>query len=91
MKMLTDSHAVGLAQRYEELKRLQKEMKYEQERILDELTEISHGQDAMVGGYKLQLVERQGGVKYSDIVKTMLPDLDLAPWRGQATFYWTLR
>ncbi len=58
--------------------------------IMDKLVGMARGQDALVCGRKLTLVEKNGSVPYAKIVKDKLPDLDLDEWRGKPSEHWRL-
>ena len=42
-------------------------------------------------GVQVIKVERAGSIRYADALKTMLPDVDLSPWRGKATTTYQVR
>lgn len=42
-------------------------------------------------GVQVIKVERAGAIRYADALKTMLPDVDLSPWRGKATTTYQVR
>jgi len=54
------------------------------------LVGIADGKNAFVCGRKLTKVERAGSVKYADVVKKHLPDLDLTPYKGKSSEFWKL-
>jgi putative phage-type endonuclease len=58
--------------------------------LLAKLVEISGNRDASFGGRKLTFVNRAGAVAYAKVVKEHLPSLDLEPYRGKPSEYWTL-
>lgn len=59
--------------------------------ILIEITRLSEGEPAVIGNRKLTFVSRGGSVSYASIVKSMLPDLNLEPYRGPSTNYYQLK
>lgn len=59
--------------------------------VLAELVKLSGEKNAQIGDYKLTKVERKGSVKYAEVVKKHLPDLDLSPYTSEKTTYWTLK
>ena len=42
-------------------------------------------------GVQVVKVERAGTIRYADAIKSMLPDVDLSPWRGKATTTYQVR
>ena len=42
-------------------------------------------------GVQVIKVDRAGSIRYADALKTMLPDVDLSPWRGKATTTYQVR
>ena len=62
-------------------------MKAAQERLI----ELSGGQSAKGAGVQVIKTERKGAIKYSEVVKELLPDTDLTPWQGEATVSFTVK
>lgn len=58
--------------------------------LLDKLVAISGGRDAAFGDRKLTHVQKAGSVSYAKALKEHLPELDLEPYRGAPTEYWSL-
>lgn len=58
--------------------------------IMAELEAMAGGRDALICGRKFTKVEKAGAVAYAKVVKDMLPDVDLTPYRGKASSYWKL-
>lgn len=42
-------------------------------------------------GVAVVKVERAGSIKYADALKSMLPDVDLSPWRGKSSITYQIR
>lgn len=42
-------------------------------------------------GLQLIRVERAGAIRYADALKSMLPDVDLSPWRGKPSISYTIK
>lgn len=59
--------------------------------ILIEITRLSEGDPALIGTRKLTYVNRKGSVSYSSIVKQLLPNLDLEPYRGKGNGHYQLK
>lgn len=58
--------------------------------LMESLVEKAGGNNALVWGHKLTKVEKEGPIKYAEIVKKHLPDLDLNQYRGKASVSWRL-
>lgn len=58
--------------------------------LLDSMVSLAGGKDALFAGRKLTQVEREGAVAYARMVKELLPDADVEPYRGKAARYWRL-
>jgi putative phage-type endonuclease len=67
--------------------RLYEERKKE---LVDRLVELSDGRDAVFGDRKLTYVKKAGSVSYAKVVKDHLPGVDLEPYRGSPSEYWSL-
>jgi|SRR5690625_1311243 len=61
-----------------------------QAEIIEQLAEESGGRSAEIGEHKLTLVRRAGSVSYSKVVRDLLPDVDLEPYRGKSSEHWRL-
>jgi putative phage-type endonuclease len=59
--------------------------------IMDELVDLSAGENATIGDAKLTKVHREGSISYAKVVKDYCKDIDLERYRGPATEFWTLR
>jgi putative phage-type endonuclease len=59
--------------------------------ILDALVFESAGEDAVICGRKLTLVQRAGSISYAKAIKVLAPGADLEKWRGEPSSYWTLK
>lgn len=42
-------------------------------------------------GVTLAKCEREGAIRYAEALKSMLPDVDLSPWRGKPSTYYTIK
>ena len=56
--------------------------------LLDSMVSMAGSANALFGGRKLTMVEREGSVSYARVVKEHLPKLDLSPYRGKPSTYW---
>jgi putative phage-type endonuclease len=59
--------------------------------ILDQLVFESAGEDAVICGRKLTLVQRAGAVSYAKAIKELAPNADLEKWRGEPSSYWSFK
>jgi putative phage-type endonuclease len=59
--------------------------------ILDQLVFESAGEDAVICGRKLTLVQRAGAVSYAKAIKELAPNADLEKWRGAPSSYWSFK
>lgn len=55
------------------------------------LIEIADGEKSCVSGLLVYKVQRQGSVKYAQVVKDMLPDVDLEAYRGKSSEHWVIK
>ena len=58
--------------------------------VMTTLQDMAGGNNALIWGRKLTKVEKVGPVKYADVVKKHLPELDLEPYRGKPSTSWRL-
>lgn len=82
-----DSAATRRVRRYLDLKEQIGVLEEERKRILDDLV-ASIGQNAIIDGHKLTLVQQQK-VAYGQAFKVLMPEADLTPWTSQVE-YWRL-
>ena len=58
--------------------------------VLAELVAMADQKDATICGRKLTCVQKEGAVSYAKLVKAVMPDVDVEPYRGKASEYWRL-
>lgn len=58
--------------------------------IIERLTNMSNGKNALVDGRKLTKVENEGAVSYARVVKEHCKGVDLEPYRGKKSESWRL-
>ncbi len=58
--------------------------------LLQQIVELSKGQNSVIHGRKLTQVKRDGSISYAKAIKDLLPDADLTKYKGQPTTYWKL-
>lgn len=76
---------------YDDLAKQIEQAEARRKEILDQLVFESAGEDAVICGRKLTLVQRAGSVSYAKAIKELAPGADLEKWRGAPTSYWTLK
>lgn len=59
--------------------------------LLEAMVRLAGEKNALIGGRKLTLTERNGSISYAKAIKSLLPDADLTPWQGKPTTFWGLR
>jgi hypothetical protein len=89
--LIDDEDVVGMVQRYRSLVTQEAEIKANKENLLKNIVAATGEKNCVIAGSKLTLVERVGAVSYAKIVKDFLPNLDLNPYRGLPSHYWTLK
>jgi putative phage-type endonuclease len=83
--------ADALMQKYHEVCRQLNKLEVEKKEIIEQVAKMAGERDAVVCGYKLTKVVREGPVNYSKIVKDNLPQIDVEPYRGKGSEYWRLQ
>ena len=83
-------HAPQLIAEYDDTVEAIKLYEERKKELLAKLVELAGNRDASFGTRKLTFVQKAGSVSYSKVVKEHLPDLDLEPYRGNPTEYWSL-
>lgn len=92
MKDLTNStEAMRLTEEYFNNKREAEKLTDLNKEILIEITRLSEGEPAVIGNRKLTFVSRKGAVSYASVVKQLLPEVNLEPYRGPETNYYQLK
>jgi putative phage-type endonuclease len=70
------------------------DMKAAEERkaeLLEKIVQFAGGEPCYIAGHSLTQVQREGSISYSKVVKDYLPGVDLEPYRGKPTSYWTFK
>lgn len=55
------------------------------------LIEIANGAKSNISGLLVYPVQREGSISYAKVVKDHLAGVDLEPYRGKPTSYWTIK
>ena len=55
------------------------------------LIEIANGAKSNISGLLVYPVQREGSISYAKVVKDHLAGVDLEPYRGKPTSYWTVK
>lgn len=82
--------ALALLRQYDEVCAQLAAMETVKADLLAELVETAGGQDATIHGRKLTLVKKDGAVSYAKMVKALLPDADVEPYRGKPSEFWKI-
>ena len=75
---------------YDEMAEAEDRAKDRKREIMEELTRMAGGRDALVCGRKLTQVKREGAVSYAKAIANYAPDADLEPFRGKGSSSWRL-
>jgi len=59
--------------------------------LLDKIVLGAGGEPCYIAGHTLTRVDREGSISYSKVVKEHIPHVDLEPYRGKPTSYWTFK
>lgn len=63
--------------------------------LLDEakqqLIDVTKGKGGKVNGLSVSKVKKQGAISYSKAIKDLLPNVDLEPYRGKDSEFWSVR
>lgn len=89
-KEINTQHTKKLVTEYHELQDAIEQATERKKDVLAELIKLSGDKNALIHGHKLTLVERKGSVSYARLVKKLLPDADLEPYRGKPSASWRL-
>ena len=55
------------------------------------LVALARGDKDRIGIYTVSKVEKKGAVAYAKLVKDLLPNADVEPYRGKASEYWVIK
>ena len=92
MKDLThNTEATSLTEEYFNNKLKAEQLTELNKEILIEITRLSEGEPAVIGNRKLTFISRKGAVSYASVVKQLLPEVNLEPYRGPETNYYQLK
>lgn len=80
-----------LAAEYWDLIQDMKESEDRKSELLEKMVVAAGGEPCYIDGHSLTKVEREGAISYSKVVKDLLPGVDLEPYRGKPTSYWTFK
>jgi putative phage-type endonuclease len=82
--------ARGLVDEYDIIVEQLEALENKKKALLEEIVKASKEKNSIFCGRKLTKIERAGSIKYADVVKQHLPDLNLEPYRGKPTTFWKL-
>lgn len=59
--------------------------------LIEAMAEMAHYRNATFSGRALTHVQKDGAVSYASVVKKLLPDVNLEPYRGKPSSYWVVK
>jgi len=59
--------------------------------LLADMVRIADKKNVIFAGRKLTKIEKAGAVSYAKVVKALIPNADLEPYRGKPTSYWVVK
>jgi len=77
--------------KYLDLKELKDKIEEEMKQILNGLVVLTDETPTTIAGHKLYKIERSGSVSYANVVKDLLPNVDLEPYRGKPSVSWAIK
>lgn len=89
--LVQTKEATSLAERYKAAKAAMESAKAEMDAAKKELIALADGKKTNVSGLLVYPIERKGSVKYAQVVKDHLPDLDLSEYMGASTKTWGIK
>lgn len=82
--------AALLVAEYDEMKENRDRADERMKEIIERLTTMSSGKNALVEGKRLTLVKKDGAISYAKAIKALCPNADLSPFKGKESSYWKL-
>lgn len=89
--LVQSKDAQDQADRYRKAREVLDVAKKEMEAAKKELIEIAGGKKTNVSGLLVYPINKKGSVKYAQVVKEHLPELDLTPYMGKASKSWGIK
>jgi putative phage-type endonuclease len=89
-KIIDNIAAYELLKEYDQNKTAIGNAEARNKEIMQELTTLAKGRNAVIHGRRLTLVERAGSISYAAAIKDLAPDADLSKYQGKPTTYWKL-
>lgn len=87
---LNTQEAALLVAEYDEMKDARDRADERMKEIVERLTTMSAGKNALVDGRKLTKIEKEGAVSYARVVKEHCKGLDMSPYKGKPSVSWRL-
>lgn len=87
---INTKEATLLVAEYDEMKENRDRADERMKEIMERLTTMSAGKNALVDGRKLTKVQKEGAVSYARVVKEHCKGLDLSPYKGKPSVSWRL-
>jgi tRNA/tmRNA/rRNA uracil-C5-methylase (TrmA/RlmC/RlmD family) len=89
-KVIDNALAKKLIVEYDEMSIAEGNASTRKKEIMEKLKELAKDESVIICGRKLTKTPKAGSVGYAQIVKKLLPDLDLNEYRGASSTSWTL-
>jgi len=80
-----------MVEEYDQLTEAMERATERRKELLGEMVAMAGHRKSHFGGRKLIQINKDGAVSYANVVKEMLPKLDLTKWRGKPSSYWQLK
>lgn len=91
LRVAVDTPEAGsLISELDEIRLRKKSDELREKEIVSILAEMTGGKNALIHGRNLTRVERKGSIRYAEVVKDHLPDLDLSGYTSSGSEYWKL-
>ena len=76
---------------WDELVEQEERAKERRKDLLAEMVAVADNKNALIGGRKLTLTQREGAISYGKAIKELLPDVDLSKWKSGPSSFWGLK
>ena len=82
--LVKNNYANNLVQEYFDTKKQKDELDAHMKKVMEEIIDLSGGEEQLIGDHKLKKVTRKGSIKWKDV------PFDVEPYRGKDVEYWRL-
>ena len=87
----TQEELMQMMENYISIKQQIKELEEKQKILLEGMVALTDSQGGVINGHKLYKTVKNGSVAYKKIVEEHLPKIDLEPYKGSPTEYWSVK